>query len=47
MNVSRLCGHGRSEAVKVRNTRVTDPDARPVPCYVAVVNPPFGGVARP
>jgi hypothetical protein len=39
--------HGRSGAVKVRNTRVTDLDAGTVPCYVGRVNPPFRGAARP
>jgi hypothetical protein len=47
MRVGRHGGHGRSGAVTVRNTRVTDPDARPVPCYVAVVNPLLRGVVRP
>ncbi len=37
---------GRSGAVKVRNTRVTDSDPRAVACYVARVDPPLRGYAR-
>jgi len=36
---------GRSGAVKVRNTRVTDSDMRAVACYVAGVDPPLRGSA--
>ena len=45
MNVATARGHGRSGAVKVRNTRVTASDPRIDACYVAAVDPPLRGSA--